>query len=328
MSLIELYHSLEFPEGGDDKTFNAIPIPENQNFRIAVNFECNPVLLLSVADNVKGGSVLKNFRLKYLRLEQNVSCKITENGKSSFQTFTVITFTSDDRNLQEYFLRISETLIKSLGNKPTQQQVLDSLNKFVEVFRSLTDAPTNTVHGLWTELFLIDNSKNPIVLLNYWHHIPEEKFDFNSEEEKIEVKSNSNFERLHTFSSEQLNPPAGTQVFIASIFIRQNSNGQSIQQLVESITTKIHNDTDLTEKLNSIVFRTLGNSLEQSIKIKFDYSIAKDSLQFYKQEDISKIEKIHIPNDVSEVRYRSDLTHIQPVKIEKLVSKQSLFSAL
>ena len=77
-----------------------------------------------------------------------------------------------DRNLQEYFLRISETLIKTLSNKPTQQQVIESLNKFVEVFRALTDTPTNTVHGLWTELFVIDNSKNPQTLLNYWHNIP------------------------------------------------------------------------------------------------------------------------------------------------------------
>lgn len=327
MSLIELYDSLAFPSALNDKTFNAIPIPENPNFRIAINFEGNPVLLLAVVNNVKSG-VIKNFRLKYLRLEQNIECKITENGRSSFQTLTVITFTSDDRNLQEYFLRISETLIKSLSNRPTQQQVADTLNKFVEVFRSLTDTPTNTVHGLWTELFLIENSRNPKALLNYWHTIPEEKFDFNSGEEKIEVKSNSNFERIHIFSSEQLNPPPETQVLIASIYIRQHGNGQNIQQLVESITNKIQNDTELIEKLNGIVFRTLGNSFEQSIKIKFDYNIAKDSLRFYSQQDITKIEKLHIPEKVTEVRYKSDLTDLTPVNIASLKNPRHLFQAI
>ena len=122
------------------------------------------------------------------------------------------------------------------------------LNKFVEVFRSLANTPTNTVHGLWTELFLIDTSANSKMLLNYWHNLPMEKFDFNSGAEKIEVKSNSNFERIHTFSSEQLNPPAETQVLIASIFIRQHSSGQSIQQLVDSITTKVQSHIDLIEK--------------------------------------------------------------------------------
>ncbi len=136
MNLIELFDTLDFPEVRNEKTFSAIPIPEYTNFRIAIDVEGNPVLLLSVVNVVKN-IALKNFRLKYLQLEQNVECKISENGKDSFKTFTVITFTSTNRNLQEYFLRISETLIKTLSNKPTQQQIVESLNKFVEVFRAL-----------------------------------------------------------------------------------------------------------------------------------------------------------------------------------------------
>lgn len=326
MNLIDLYDTLTLPEG-NEKCFNATTIPEFPNFRIAVDFEGNPVMLLSIVNEVRN-IALKNFRLKYLQLEQNIECKISENGKSDFQTFTVIKFTSSDRNLQEYFLRISETLIKTLSRNLTQKEVLESLNKFVEVFRALTDTPTNTVHGLWTELFLIDNSANPKTFLNYWHNIPEEKFDFNSGLEKIEVKSNSNFERIHTFSSEQLNPPKGTTVLVASIFVRQNNSGQSIQQLVDSITTKVNYDIDLTDKLNNIVCKTLGNSLEQSIRIKFDYNIAKDSLQFYRQRDISKIEEIHIPNEVSEVRYKSDLTEINPININALAKKGKLYISI
>jgi Putative PD-(D/E)XK family member, (DUF4420) len=323
MNLIELYNTLSVPDS-NEKCFNAIPIPDFPSFRIAVDFEGNPVILLSVVNAVKN-IALKNFRLKYLQLEQNIECKISENGKSSYQTFTVITFTSTDRNLQEYFLRISETLVKTLSSKQTQQQVIESLNKFVEVFRALTDTPTKTVHGLWTELFLIDNSANPKTFLNYWHNIPEEKFDFNSGEEKIEVKSNSNFERIHTFSSEQLNPPQGTAVLVASIFIRHNNGGQSIQQLVDSITAKVNYDIDLTDKLNNIVCRTLGSSLEQSIGIKFDYNIAKDSLQFYRQQDISKIEEIHIPDAVSEVRYKADLTNIKHIDLLEISNNNQLF---
>ncbi len=327
MNLIELYDKLEFPEEENGKTFYAIPIPEQPNFRVAIDIEGYPILLLSVANAVKGNA-LKNFRLKYLQLEQNVECKIIEDGKTSFKTFTVVTFTCDDRNLQEYFLRISDTLIRTLGNKPTQEQIVDSLNKFVEVFRSLADTPTNTVHGLWTELFLIANGSNPKTLLNYWHNLPEERFDFNSGPEKIEVKSNSNFERIHTFSSEQLNPPIGTQVLVASIFIRQHSNGQSIQQLVERIANRISNDIELTEKLNSIVFRTLGSSLQQSIKIKFDYNIAKDSLLFFGQQYVSKIEELHIPDNVSEVRYRSDLTNLTPLDKSTMKKVGELFGAI
>jgi hypothetical protein len=326
MNLIELYDMLSIPEN-NTKVFNAIPIPEYPEFRIAINFEGNAVLLLSVTKRIKDIS-LKNFRLKYLQLEHNIECKISENGTSRLQTFTVITFRSVERNLQEYFLRIAETLVKAIGINPTQQQVVDSLKRFIEVFKVLTDAPTNTVNGLWAELFLIDNATNPQTLLEYWHSIPEEKFDFNAGTERIEVKSSSTFERKHIFSSGQLNPPADAQVLIASVFVKQNNSGLNIQQLTESISDKVTNNYELTEKLNSIVCKTLGNSLEHSIGIKYDYEIAKQSLRFYKHQDISKIEAIHIPAEVSEVRYKSDLTDTKHIDINKLRDKCKLFNAI
>lgn len=327
MNLVELYNTLEIPDESNQNVFNAIPIPDFPNFRIAIDIEGNPVLLLSVANRLRNISV-KNFRLKYLQLLQNIECKISEDGKQSFQTFTVVTFTCAERHLREYFLRVSESFVKALNIKPTQEQVIETINKFVEVFRSLNDTPSNTINGLWSELFLIDCSANPKVLLNYWHNIPEEKFDFNAGVEKIEVKSNSNFERIHTFSSEQLNPPSYTQVLIASVFIRQHSNGKNIQQLVDSITNKIQQDIELTDKLNNIIFKTLANSLEQSIKIKFDYNIAKDSLRFYRQQDIGKIEVVHIPNEVSEVRYKSDMTEVRPIDILSLKKSGVLFKSI
>ena len=176
MNLIDLFDNLTIPDG-NERTLNALAIPDYPNYRIAIDRDSNPVLLLSVNNGVKYSS-LRNFKLKYLLLQQNVECKISENGRTRFNTFTVITFTNTDRDLQEYFLRISETLIRTLGNRPNQQQLLDSLNKFVEVFRSLSDIPTNTVHGLWAELFVIENSRSPKTLMNYWHNNPEENMMF------------------------------------------------------------------------------------------------------------------------------------------------------
>lgn len=326
MNLIDLYDKLSIPET-KTRVFNAIPIPEYPDFRIAIDFEGNAVLLLSTSKRIKDVSI-KNFRLKYIQLEQNIECRISENGKSRQQTFTVITFRSADRNLQEYFLRITETLIKTIGTSPTQQRVVESLNRFIEIFKVLTDLPTNTVKGLWAELFLIDNASNPQTLLQYWHSIPEEKFDFNAGTERIEVKSSATFERKHIFSSEQLNPPSDTQVLIASLFVKQNHSGVNIQQLTQSIAAKLGNDYELTEKLNSIVCKTLGSSLEHSIGIEFDYEIAKQSLCFYKHQDISRIDPVYIPTEVSEVHYKSDLTAINKTEISKLNNKQNLFNAI
>lgn len=326
MNLIDLYDTLSLPER-NNKVFNAIPIPEYSNFKIAIDFEGNAVLLLSVSNRIKDSS-LKNFQLKYLKLEHNIECNVYEKNLIKLQTFTVITFRSNYRDLQEYFLRISETLIKTIGQNPTQEQVIDTLKKLVEVFNTLTDIPTNTVKGLWAELFLIEISNNPKILINYWHNQPEERFDFNAGKERLEVKSSSNFERKHFFSSEQLNPPTDAQVLIASIFLKQHNSGYNLQYLIDSISKKVNFDFDTIDILNTIVFRSLGSSFENSLEMKFDYEIAKQSLKFYRTQDIDKIKEIHIPNNVSEVKYISDLSCINPIEIIELRDRKILFNTL
>jgi hypothetical protein len=326
MNLIELFNSLETPEN-ERNSFNAVIIPDFPNFRIGIDYEGNPVLLLSVSKRIKDLS-LKNFRLKYLQLEQNLECKIFDNGSFKIQTLTALTFRCITPNLQEYFLMISESLVKTIGQNPTQQKVTEALKKFMEVFKTLAESPTNTVNGLWAELFVIETSNQPKVLLDYWHNIPEEKFDFNAGYERIEVKSSSNFERKHIFSAEQLNPPSDSRVLIASIFLKQNSSGLNIQQLMDNIIQKLGGDIIIVDKLISIVFRTLGSSFEHSISVRFDYEIARQSLQLYRTTDIDKIEVADIPSNVSEVKFKSDLSKIKPVDMQTFKEKQTLFGAI
>ena len=167
-------------------------------------------------------------------------------------------------------------------------------------------------------------SKNPETLINYWHNLPEEKFDFNADSEKIEVKSSSNLERVHIFTAEQLNPTNNSQVIIASIFTKQVSNGINVLELLEKIENRI-TESELKEKIYRIVSKTLGNTFEQTTKIKYDYDLAKNSLCFYRHQDISKVERINIPERVSEVKFKSDLTNIKPIDITKMKTGGKLF---
>jgi hypothetical protein len=326
MNLIKLFDSLVLPDISG-KYLNSITVPNFTNFRIAIDAEGKSHLLLLISEKIHDLN-LKNYKLKYLQLEQNLDCRIYEKNSFITQTFTVISFHSIDRNLIEYFLRISETLINTIGEKPTQKQIVESLNRFIEVFKTLSETPKKTISGLWSELFLIETSNNPLVLINYWHNYPEEKFDFNSGNEKIEVKSSSNFERKHFFSSEQLNPQKDSKIIIASMYLKQHNLGLNIQSLIERIATKIDFNNEALDKINVVVFRTLGNSFQQSFEIKFDYNIALQSLQFYLQEDIDNISRDCIPVNVSDVKFKSDLSRINSIELMKISEKQILFKAL
>jgi len=323
MKLVEIFKSLTAPIADNKNLFNATSLEKYPFAKIAVNNEEFPVVLIS-SINDRTYLTQKNVRLKYLELNHNLECKVSENGKTWFANFTVIVFRSNQENLQTYFLGIAETLINSLSENPTQQEVHKTFKNFTEIFRSISDTPTKTVQGLWAELLVIETSNNPEMLLNYWHNLPEEKFDFNADMEKLEVKSSSTLERIHTFSSEQLNPSNDKQVVIASLFTKQSTHGLSIANLTDSIQDKT-NDNELLGKLFLIVSKTLGNTVEQSIKIKFDYELAKNSLRFYRHQDISKIEKVNIPYRVSEVRYKSNLTDLNPIKPSELKVGGQLF---
>lgn len=315
MSLLKQFKKLQSPNKGG-KVFNAETINTFPFAKVGINnLGCPIVFIESKSDDTFLNH--KNIRLKYLELNHDLECKIIEGGKSKIANFSIIKFNSEEQVLQSYFFNIVENLLEELSESPTQQEILKIFSGFVEIFRALTNPPNSTVQGLWGELFVIESSKNANNLVNYWHNRPEEKFDFNADLEKIEVKSSSNMERIHFFASEQLEAQVGKKLLIASVFTKQSTKGKSISDLISSIKKSL-NENSLIEKVYSIVSKTLGNSLEQGLKIKFDYNIAENSLQFYDCESISKIEKINIPNNVYDVKYKSDLTNISCINFKEI----------
>jgi len=323
MSLLDVFLELDIPQTENSKLFNATALNNFPFAKIGVNYLGFPVVLISSKFDQTYLSQ-KNIKLKYIELTHNLECKVSENGKSKIDNYSVIIFKSNEERLQNYFLGIAISLLNLLSKKPTQKEVFETFKNFIEIFRSLTETPTKTIQGLWSELILIEQSKNPETLINYWHNIPEEKFDFNADIQKIEVKSSSNLERVHIFTAEQLNPSNESQVIIASIFTKQVSNGLNILELLDKIDNRI-TENELKDKIYRIVSKTLGNTFEQTTKIKYDYDLAKNSIRFYRHQDISKVERINIPERVSAVKFKSDLTNVKPTDLTKLLTDGQLF---
>lgn len=325
MNLFNEFLKLEIPH---DKAnvFNTITVPEFTFAKIGIDKSGYPILLIH-SDNDKIFTNSKNIRLKYLELSYNVECKITEYNQTQYDHFSVLIFRSNSKYFQQYFFQVSETFIRSLSKEPTQKNFLESFQNFVEIFQNLTQTPSKSVQGLWAELLLITISKNPMILINYWHVHPEEKYDFNSDIEKVEVKSSRNLERIHTFSSEQLYMELGKRVVIASLFVKQNSSGVSIEGLLKKIQKNV-SDLKLLEKLNRVISKTLGDSVEEALEYKFDFDLARNSLKYYDIKDVPKINKENIPDKVFRVKYKSDLTHIRPLDKDQFMESGKLFKSL
>lgn len=327
MTIIELFNSIDLPTESDNFMFSAISIPEFSNHRIAKDKLGNPSLLLAVDDQNQFVSS-PNFKLLNVLVLYDVKCSILQNNFLIYKNFTVISFIGKDNQLKNYFITLCDTLLRGLGNSPLCDAVRNEISRFVELFRLATEPQIKTVQGLWAELFLISESLDPKILVRCWHCIPEEKFDFNNGAEKIEVKSSSNGLRLHNFSIDQLHSSGDSKIIVASLFVNQSSTGTSIANLIDEIKSKLSTNLDLINKLELQIASTLGKSLMESFNLNFDYQLAKDSLRFFRAEDIPKIELEKVPPSVIDVRFKSDLSELNSINPTDFNADGDLFSAL
>ena len=63
------------------------------------------------------------------------------------------------------------------------------IEKLINLFTKFSKPALKTIQGLWAELLIIEQSKNPDYLIQSWHSSTTDKYDFNDGIDKIEVKS-------------------------------------------------------------------------------------------------------------------------------------------
>lgn len=314
-NLNEIFNELPLPKSNNPNSFSAKVITGYENHRIAKDSNNNPSLLIYISEHNQD-FIITNQNLYNIKVTHNVKCEI-ETGYNLYQgNFSVISYTGQNDEVKDVFLNTCQILIKALDQNPTNKKIKQIVDKFIELFKAIKEPPKKSIQGLWSELFLIEQSKYPEKIILGWHSIPEEKFDFSFDKLRIEVKSSSTESRIHHFNLSQLSPINNTEIIIASILVNTSVSGLSIINLMKNINNKLEYFPKQKEKLNLLVYSTLGTDIEKVNNIKFDYDLAKESLQFYKSEDIPKIEGTNIPKEISNVRFTSNLINSKHINIE------------
>jgi Putative PD-(D/E)XK family member, (DUF4420) len=317
-SIFNIFQTLKAESLGGVEGFNIASLPTMRHHKIGVSGNGQPMFFIR-CDNSEKASFLDS-NLELIAVQFDRECQLlTNKQKMEEGIYTIIYLKTDSIDLQEYFLEIIFLIIKKLNSIPTLQELKIEVEKLIELFSKFSKPPTKTVQGLWAELLVIEQSKNPAYLIQSWHNSATDKFDFNDGIDKIEVKSTSKDRRVHSFSIEQLHPNQNSKLIISSIVVVETGIGKNIFDLVNLIESKVK-DRELQFRINEIIAQTLGNCLSKSFELYFDYQLAIDSLQFYDCENIPKIDLQTIPIEVSNVRFDSDLTNIQPIKKNKTKS--------
>lgn len=296
----------------EDSNIVALPIPDFESHRLGKDSQGRPCLLLSFTKGDKAN--LPSIKLKNLAILFQAKCKITIEQKNEEGFYTLIQFTNENEDLQNYFLQLCSMLLSIVGQNPTLNTIQKEVYFLIELLKNLEEVPIKSVQGLWGELFIIEQAKDIETMIDAWHNEIEEKYDFSFKNKQLEVKTSASKQRIHHFSLEQLNPIDSKETFIASLFVQTKTNGTTIGNLIENIFAKIPNRIDLQTKIQKITSITLGNSIIDAFKISFDYSLAQKSLIFYRAEDIPKIKTENIPKEITNVKFQVDLSEVKASK--------------
>ena len=213
-------------------------------------------------------------------------------------------------------------MLQNIPENPTSFQLKTEIDKIIKLFSCMSKPAAKTIQGLWAELLVIEQSTNPEYLIKAWHSSPNSKFDFDDGSDKIEVKSTSQMERIHSFAQEQLNPNKNSKLAIISVFTHQTGIGKNINDLRHQILLRI-NDIQVQSLFDSMIFLTLGNELETSFSFCYDYQLAVDELKFYNAELIPKINAENIPPEISDVHFSCNLSNVPFIKKDELQQTKS-----
>ena len=323
-SIFKIFLELKKQSSDNGDSFKVGSLPLIKNHKIGISQNEQPMFFIKCADSVNVKSIDSN--LEFISVQFNRKCLLkTTKNKIEEDVYSIISLKTDSIELQEYFLEIVYLIIKKLSDKPLLKDLKIEVDTLINLFSKFSNPPVKTIQGLWAELLVIEQSRNPDYLIQAWHSSKSDKFDFNDGSDKLEIKSTSKSRRIHNFSIEQLNPNENSNLIIASIFAIETGVGKNIFGLIELIETRIK-DKELCFRINEIIAQTLGKDFEKSFDVFYDYQLAVDSIKYYYSEIVPTINSVSIPTQITNVRFDCDLTDIIDVKSCK--NKSLLHSSL
>lgn len=318
--------AVPLPEGVDNPVYAVLQISGYENYFIGKDRDGHACLL--IATSKIGRQLGSPIRLENLDVQFDLRCHL-KHGKDaeSAGIFTVVRCRSVDKEIVRYFLSVCDTIIGILGDWPKQREIAAAVHRLAAIFQKLQKTPTRSINGLFGELYLISRSESPTRAMMAWRVDESARFDFADGDLRMDVKTTSGRLRAHTFSYDQCSPPPGIFAVVASLFVEHSPGGFTLRSLIGAIESSIAAHPDLIFKLHEVVAATLGAEFGEAMGIAFDIKLTDSSLHFYNLHEIPAIRE-PLPNGVSDVHFRSDLSALTALSPEELIEKNPAFGGL
>lgn len=287
-----------------------------ENWFVGIDDEQRPSVLVRSGSSV--GRQPPSIKLENLDVQFHVPCKIdSPNFAVVDATCSVMRLNSTDTAVRDVFFSVCDSIALMLGNSPNDTELFKAMRRLAEIFRKMLLPPTRKLSGLFGELCLIYRARLPHDVIRDWREDDADRYDFSSNELKVEVKSTSTRQRVHEFSYEQCSPPAGSVGLVASLFVERAGRGTSIRGLQELIEARIAGRAGSILKLREVIATTLGHDLRGAETALFDLALAANSIRYFDLNEIPAI-RSELPSGISRLRFASDLSSARLVDVDAL----------
>jgi len=316
--LSTIFEQLGVPrdDSGSAEAFDARPVSGRPQWRVAKGEAGLPAILVAV-DAPMGAGRPPAVDLANLRVEHNVRCGVSRPDRDvEIARYSIIQCLSGDPDVQACFLRTIGGALVGLERRVEARDLVDLVDRLVVLFRLVAKPRERAIHGLWAELFVILSASDPAMMVDAWHSQSMEHFDFGRGAERLEVKSSSIRSREHEFGFEQVYPPSGASVLIASVYVEEQTNGRSLGYLWDRVVDAAPS-SEARLKIERVCAQTLGQDLGAGRAFSADWNLAGESLAFYHVTDIPR-PSADCPPGVSQLRFRSDVGLADPVEASHL----------
>lgn len=262
------------PEPHSSSSFSAARIFSGSNVHVARAYGGGVAVLLPVE---RLAPLSPDLRLANLSVTNRARCRIVESEGESVGEFGIVECRNADPGIQAVFLDVVEWLMPS-EERISVEDVRRVLETLVELFATPTPTSRTSPLGLWGELWLMAQSAYREGMARAWHSDPRSRWDFAFGDVRIEVKTASGA-RAHHFSLEQLTPPDGIHVIVASIVTAEKADGLSLVDLVATVADSCE-DRDVRARLIRTAVSSLGTSWAVERSSSFDEILAGATLRF------------------------------------------------
>jgi site-specific DNA-cytosine methylase len=309
-------------------SFSAVPMELDSAHKLGKDEGGCPCLLIATGSAAAKARTRVPLVLENLAVLFDLRCDVSSPKRASqLGTFTVIKCVAADAVVRSYFLTLLSGISAAIGRTSDRAKVAAVVEDLVELFRALGATPKNEIQGLWGELLVIHEALDPLTVAEAWRCQSGDCYDFNKGAERIEVKTTSQKPRLHHFTLEQLSPPTGTQLLVASIIVQRSGAGQSVFDLLDALRGKLAAKPRLQLRLVRQVHECLGNSWQSARNIRFDYEAARQSLRFCDGTQIPKV-SLPLPEGVSHVSFVADVEGASTQSKSPSLRRGTLFRSL